>query len=195
MDLLPYSRTLLRAALFGMTVVLSLSGCSSLFDDPDQLIQVAQRGPATVNPTAAAQAINDYRRSRGLSTVTIDPKLMAIARGHSQAMARANKMSHKVRGEPSFSRRLSKGNYDAAIAVENVAAGHRNFSEALKGWKASAGHRANLLKPGVTQMGIAVSYADNGKYGNFWTLVLAKPDDRRTATGGPDAGPYVAIAR
>lgn len=109
-------------------------------------------------------------------------------------MARADNMSHRVRGESSFPQRLSQGGYDAGIAVENVSAGHRNFDEALAGWKASPGHNANLLKPGVTQMGIAVSYTANGKYGNFWTLVMAAPDDRR-ASLGPNAGPLVAVPR
>lgn len=188
-------RSAFRIIAVGLAPVFTLSACASVFDKPDELIKGAGRpGPATVNPGSAARTISAYRTSRGLSAVSVDSKLTAIARGHSQAMARADNMSHRVRGESSFPQRLSQGGYDAGIAVENVSAGHRNFDEALAGWKASPGHNANLLKPGVTQMGIAVSYTANGKYGNFWTLVMAAPDDRR-ASLGPNAGPLVAVPR
>ncbi|MCP4383503.1 MAG: CAP domain-containing protein [Hyphomicrobiales bacterium] len=160
-----------------LALTIGLSACQSLFQ-PEELIAGGRTGPATVSPANAARIISDYRRSRGLSSVTVSSKLNAIAASHSRAMARANKMSHRVRGEASFPKRLAAGGYDAAIAGENVAAGHRNFNEAFAGWKASRGHRANMLKPGVTEMGIAVSYTQEGKFGNFWTLILAKPDSR-----------------
>ena len=140
---------------------------------------------------SAAAEISSYRRARGLSAVSLDSELMGIAKSHSDAMARANKMSHVLWGEGSFQRRLSRGGYNAAIAVENVAAGHRTFAEAFAGWKASRGHNANLLKPGVTQMGIAVAFTPKSNYGNFWTLILAEPDNRQS-TLGSEAGPRVA---
>jgi uncharacterized protein YkwD len=184
----------LRAVAVALVVALPLSACISLFNKPEELISGAAPAPATVDPAAAARLISDYRRSHGLSPVTLNPQLMAIAAKHSRAMASADKMSHVLAGEGSFERRLSAGGYDAAIAAENVAAGHRNLDEAFAGWKASPGHNANMLKPGVTQMGIAVAYAQNSKYGNFWTLVLAEPDNRQAALG-PDAGPVVTVPR
>ncbi|MCB1487748.1 MAG: CAP domain-containing protein, partial [Bauldia sp.] len=147
--------------------------------------------PASVDAGSAAAEISSYRRARGLSAVSLDSELMGIAKSHSDAMARANKMSHVLWGEGSFQRRLSRGGYNAAIAVENVAAGHRTFAEAFAGWKASRGHNANLLKPGVTQMGIAVAFTPKSNYGNFWTLILAEPDNRQS-TLGSEAGPRVA---
>ena len=177
-----------REALRVVTLVIasgpSLSASAAFFRKRDKVIKGAGPAqPATVDPGAAAGEISSYRKGRGLSAVSLDPQLMDIASSHSAAMARANKMSHALWGEGSFQQRLSKGGYDAAIAVENVAAGHRTFAEAFAGWKASRGHNANLLKPGVTQMGIAVAYTPNSKYGNFWTLVLAAPDERRAAFG------------
>lgn len=175
-------------ALLVTALALGLAACQSLFK-PEQIIEGGRTGPATVSPAAAAQAITEYRRSRGLSPVTVDSRLNAIAASHSRAMARADRMAHVVRGEGSFQKRLSTGGYDAAIAVENIAAGHRNFNEAFAGWKASRSHNANMLKPGVTQLGIAVSYTREGRFGNFWTLVLAAPDTRRTASLGAGGAP------
>ncbi|WP_421725677.1 CAP domain-containing protein [Bauldia sp.] len=176
-------RSAAGTAVIVLALAFVLSACQSLFK-PEQIIEGGRTGPATVNAASAAQAISSYRRSRGLPAVTVDSKLNAIAASHSRAMARADRMAHVVRGEGSFQRRLANGGYDAAIAVENIAAGHRNFNEVLAGWKASRSHNANLLKPGVTSMGIAVSYTAEGRFGNFWTLVLAAPDTRRTAALG-----------
>jgi uncharacterized protein YkwD len=183
----------LAAALACLIAGAPLSACMSFFGKEDQIIEGAQPTPATVSPAAAAAKISDYRRSRGLPGVTVDARLNAIAERQASAMASADKMSHSVGG--SFPSRLSRGGYNASIAAENVAAGHRNLDEALAGWRASRGHNANLLKPGVTAIGIAVAYTPNSKYGNFWALVLATPDERSAAALGPDAGPVVAATQ
>jgi uncharacterized protein YkwD len=164
----------------------------SFLDSAERTVKVsANLPPATVNPAAAAAMVSNYRQSKGLSRVTLDSRLMAIANRHAQAMARAGKVSHAVAGEPNFPRRLSAGGYNAAIAAENVAGGQRNLDEAFAGWRKSPGHNANLLKPGVTEMGIAVAHSAKSKYRDFWVLVLAAPDTRGV-NAGPDAGPTIA---
>jgi uncharacterized protein YkwD len=67
--------------------------------------------------------------------------------------------------------------FPVKAAVENVGAGY-HLAEAFSGWRDSPPHRANMLKPGVTRMGIAAVYAPNSKYKVFWTLIMASPDDR-----------------
>jgi len=59
------------------------------------------------------------------------------------------------------------------LAVENVSAGYHTLAEAFSGWRDSPPHKANMLKGGVTKLGIAASYAPNTKYKVFWTLILA----------------------
>jgi uncharacterized protein YkwD len=161
-----------------------------LFKKKEQVIEGGQTGPATVNSAEAAAKITEYRRSRGLPAVTVDARLTAIAASQVQAMARARQMSHSLGG--SFPSRLSRGGYDALIAAENLAAGPRNLDEVIASWRASKGHNANLLKAGVTQIGIAVAYAPNNKYGNYWALVLGTPDTGQRQ--GPDAGPAALAA-
>jgi len=163
------------------------SALFGLFKKKEQVVPGGQTGPATVSSADAAAKISDYRRSRGQSSVAVDATLTAIALRQAQAMARAGKMSHSLGG--SFASRLGQGGYDALIAAENLAAGPRNFDEALASWRGSKGHNENLLKPGVTQIGIAVAYAPNNRYGNFWALVLGTPDTGQQQ--GPDAGPPV----
>ena len=64
------------------------------------------------------------------------------------------------------------------MAVENVSAGYHTLAEAFSGWRDSPPHRANMLKSGVTKLGIAASYAPNTKYKVFWTLILASTEPR-----------------
>lgn len=181
-------RGLLLSGLAALAVAATTSPSAALFGlfkKKEQVVPGGQTGPATVSSAEAAAKISDYRRSRGQSSVAVDATLTAIALRQAQAMARAGKMSHSLGG--SFSSRLSQGGYDALVAAENLAAGPRNLDEVLSSWRASKGHNENLLKPGVTQIGIAVAYASNNRYGNFWALVLGTPDTGQQQ--GPDAGP------
>ena len=60
--------------------------------------------------------------------------------------------------------------------MENISAGYHTLAEAFSGWRDSPSHRANMLKSGVTRMGIAAVYAPGSKYKVFWALILAAPD-------------------
>ena len=59
-----------------------------------------------------------------------------------------------------------------AIAAENIGAGFPTFSDMLKQWEASTGHRENLLIPGARRVGVA--FVDNPKspYRKFWAMVI-----------------------
>ena len=64
------------------------------------------------------------------------------------------------------------------MAVENISAGYHTLAEAFSGWRDSPPHRANMLKGGVTKLGIAASYAPGTKYKVFWTMILASTEPR-----------------
>ena len=90
-------------------------------------------------------------------------------------------------------RRLAAGGYDAAVAAENIGAGYHTLNEAFAGWRASSHHRANMLKKDVTKIGdSAAAYNKSSKFKDFWSLVLARPDER-PPDGGPNAGPPAGI--
>jgi len=144
--------------------------------------------PATVDPAAAAAMVSEFRRKSGLGAVTIDPTLAAIAAKHAKAMAAQDKLAHVLPGEVSFAARLTAGGYDAAYAAENVGAGYHTLDEAIAGWKASPPHRANMLNRNIDRIGIAVAYNKASRFKDFWSLVLAKPDERKMAAG-PVASP------
>lgn len=172
-----------------------LAACVSSLDSKTTVVAHDDR-PATVSPGAAAAMISEYRRGSGLSSVSVDGKLNAICAAHARRMASANKLAHVLPGEGSFAQRLGAGGYQAALAVENVGAGYNNLDEAFAGWKKSPSHRRNMLKSGVNRMGIAVAYAGDTRFKDWWCLILAQPDEQVAASrGGPTAGPLIAVPR
>jgi uncharacterized protein YkwD len=161
------------AALF---VTLLLAGCAAevpVVEAPSMYADMAVSG-ARLDAAAAATMISQYRQNNGLGTVEVDPELMRLAEAQSQAMADKNKLDHDVRAP--LAKRLTGAGYQANVAVENVSAGYHTLAEAFSGWRDSPPHKANMLKSGVTKIGIAASYAPNTKYKVFWTMILATPD-------------------
>ncbi len=122
--------------------------------------------------------ISGYRGNNGLGPVVIDPELMRLAGDQAHAMAARDKLDHDA-AHP-FAERIRKSGYNAAVAVENIGAGYHTLAEAFSGWRDSPPHRANMLNASVTRMGIAAVYTPKSKYKVYWSLIMAKPDDRRS---------------
>ena len=172
------SRHRARKILLAVAPALVLAGCAESTFDPRP---EPPRGPtfydsmaapgAHLDPISARDMISLYRSNHGLETLTVDPGLMAEAQAQAQAMAKADKLSHDVRG--SLTDRLDRVGYEKARAVENVSAGYHTMAEAFSGWRQSPPHNANMLAPGMRRMGIAAAYNPNTRYKVFWTLVLA----------------------
>ena len=154
--------------------LLMLGGCvtseAPLPEQSTMYLSMANGG-AKLDPQGAASMISLYRKNNGLGAVVIDPDLMKLAENQSNAMASRNKLDHDVTAP--LTKRLNASGYPATLAAENVSAGYHTMAEAFSGWRDSPPHRANMLKNGVTKIGIAASYAPNTKYKVFWTLILA----------------------
>jgi len=166
----------MRAAV-AIIGLLALGGCAAEapIEQPSMYLSMADGG-ARLDSQAAASMISLYRQNNGLGAVTVDPELMKLAEAQSQAMASHNKLDHDVKAP--LARRLNSAGYPASLAVENVSAGYHTLAEAFSGWRDSPPHRENMLKSGVTKLGIAASYAPNTKYKVFWTLILASTDQK-----------------
>jgi uncharacterized protein YkwD len=165
-------------AIIGLLgLLLALGGCAAEapIEQPTMYLSMANGG-AKLDPQAAASMISLYRQNNGLGSVVVDPELMQLAEAQSQAMASHNKLDHDVKAP--LAQRLNASGYPATLAVENVSAGYHTLAEAFSGWRDSPPHRANMLKNGVTKLGIAASYAPNTKYKVFWTLILASSEAR-----------------
>jgi uncharacterized protein YkwD len=164
-------------ATIAIIALLALGGCAgeAPIEEPTMYADMASAG-ARLDSQAAATMISQYRQNNGLGVVVVDPDLMKLAEQQSQVMASRNKLDHDVKAP--LAQRLNASGYPATQAVENVSAGYHTLAEAFSGWRDSPPHRANMLKNGVTKLGIAASYAPNTKYKVFWTLIMASSDPR-----------------
>ncbi len=118
------------------------------------------------------QQVNDFRWAHGLQPLRIEPIISAQARQHSLEMVSRGAISHA-----GFEERLKKigEKLPYRAGAENVAAsaGYENpAGTAVEGWKASPGHRNNMLGD-FTLTGIGIAQSDQGKY--FITQIFLKP--------------------
>jgi len=121
--------------------------------------------------TAAADyagAISAYRRAHGLSAVMSDSRLSEVALKQARAMASTGAISHSAGGN--FATRVAP--LRKSRAAENIGAGYLSFTEMLKEWEASSGHRANLLMEGARRVGVASVANPKSPYRKFWALVI-----------------------
>jgi len=137
-------------------------------------------------PTTAAQApsggtfadqvvslTNAQRASAGCPALTVSGTLTSVALAHSQDMAAHSYFEHNSQdGRTPFDRMTAAG-YAFRSAAENIAAGQRTPAEVVDAWMNSAGHRANILNCGLTQIG--VGYATGGSFGTYWTQDFGTP--------------------
>jgi len=165
------SATVLIGAL-----AVALAACTSEVAPPEQpTFYRSMASPAAqLDATTAASMISGYRQNNGLGPVTLDPALMQMAQAQAQAMAARDKVANDSKGE--FAKRMKAAGFDAKASGENISAGYHTLAEAFSGWRDSPPHRANMLKVGVSRMGIAAVYQPNSKYKVFWALIVAAPE-------------------
>ena len=121
--------------------------------------------------------ISQYRRAHGLPAVHADSTLTALAQQQANAMAARGVLSHTIAG--SFASRVANAN--VGHAGENIAMGQRSWADALRAWKASAGHNRNLLMPGATRIGVAVAHGGGARPRAYWAMLIAGGSDTRRA--------------
>jgi len=128
--------------------------------------------PAELTRTAAevVERTNRERTRHGLPPLTVDPRLTAAAQAHSTDMiARAFYSHTSPDGSQPWDRAAAAGARRRSIG-ENIACGQRSPAEVVEGWMNSPGHRANILKPDFTHIGIG--FAGGGSAGTYWTQLF-----------------------
>ena len=117
-------------------------------------------------PEAEAQLVslvNQEREKQGLAALKVDDRLTAAARQHSQLLAEHHLLSHQFEGEPPLPKRLAARFVRFDSDGENVAF-DTSIEQAHDGLMHSPPHRANILNPKFTAIGIGI--VKRGNY--FW---------------------------
>ena len=171
------SRTFRRARRFAGAAVVVTASLAGIAAAPAGAAAV----PASVDSVALAPAsvqtnlaayINNYRRANGLAPVLLTSRMQPAAQGHAAYMARINRLTHTGANGSNAGQRLLASGVRWSIWGENIAVGYSSSNAVFNAWRNSAGHRANMLNPRFTHIGIGVAYG----YGRWWwCLVLARP--------------------
>ena len=118
------------------------------------------------------QQINQYRQSRNLSPLTLDPRISEQARLHSEAMA-SSRVSFSHDGFEGRVKALEKS-IPYRSAAENIAY-NQGYSDpakqAVEGWLQSPGHLKNIQGE-FNLTGIGVTQNAKGEY--YFTQIFLK---------------------
>lgn len=134
---------------------------------------------AGVYPEGARRLLelaNQERAAVGLGLLTSRPDLVELALRHTQAMVQDDSIFHNLNllGKP------LRALLGASVVGENVG-WSTDIEDLHRRLMASAGHRASLLEPRFSVVGMAVVRSENGRY--YATQDFAQPD------GGPTLAP------
>lgn len=134
-------------------------------------LQVAER-ELKVDEAAESEMfrlVNEERRERGISELTLRSELVPVARAHATDMWERQYFSHVSPDGKDVGDRLDEAKVDYFLAGENLALAP-TVQTAHTGLMNSEGHRANILEPEFHRMGIGV--VDNGIYGKMFVEIF-----------------------
>jgi len=115
---------------------------------------------------AIVEMTNAFRHESRRGEVKPNAALTAAARAFADYLVKTGAFAHEADGRMPAERAKAQG-YRYCLVSENLAMNldSRGFDsrtlarEAVEGWKNSPGHRANMLEPSVTEIGVAVARA------------------------------------
>lgn len=159
-----------------------------------------KRDPALPSPTEArAQAKRDFagmitpkvremlrlvnaeRRKNGLSTVVLEPRLMAAALREARDMAAHGHLSHTGSDGSHMEDRIADVQYYYTKIAENIAATRATAAGTFQQWVDSRDHYQQMMITGATQAGIAYAHNPNRPKGgarlvHYWVLLIGRPN-------------------
>lgn len=122
--------------------------------------------------------INAERQNQGLRAYSMQGQLQAAARVHSADMACNSFISHTGSDGSGVRDRVGRQGYSWSWIGENIFSTGTTSSSApqvaFDWWMNSAPHRANLMSPNYTEIGLGYRYNPDTRRGYF-TAVFARP--------------------
>jgi uncharacterized protein YkwD len=98
---------------------------------------------------------NESRHQAGLPPVVVDERLMAAAQAKLFDMLKQDYFDHRTPDGRQPWTFMQAAGYRYQAAAENLAKGFDSETELQRAWMRSRGHRANILNPLFTEIGVA----------------------------------------
>ncbi len=121
------------------------------------------------------ELMNRDRQAAGIGTLLLDDRVTGVSRAHSEDMRKTKIVAHISPTTGSAADRVHAAGIKTALVLENVARAY-SVGEAHAGLMNSPGHRANILSPQATHVGIGVVLGDevSGRREMFLTQVFTR---------------------
>jgi uncharacterized YkwD family protein/spore coat assembly protein SafA len=116
---------------------------------------------------------NVQRSNKGLQVLKNNWQLSRVARYKSQDMVNKGYFSHTSPTYGSPFNMMENFGIRFSAAGENIAKGQRTPQEVVNAWMNSSGHRANILSPSYSEIGVGLAKDKNGV--SCWTQMFIKP--------------------
>ena len=157
---------------YGLTLVLGMSGGCGVIQKcaPPAPPVSAPSAPAGIS-SSCTDLVNVERAKAGLAPVTVVGALTQAAQDHSTYQAKQQTMTHTGSNGSNAGQRMEAQGFAWSTWAENVAAGQVDCPSVMSAWMGSAGHRANILNPAMTSIGIGAASGANGVI--YWTMDVA----------------------
>ena len=120
------------------------------------------------------QDTNDQRSANGLGGLSLNEKLDNAAQAKANDMAARNYWAHNTpEGNPPWVF-ITNAGYSYQTAGENLAYGFDSSGNAVAGWMASPGHKANILNTTYTEVGFGFANASDYQGTGPETIIVAE---------------------
>jgi uncharacterized protein YkwD len=116
---------------------------------------------------------NEERGRYNLPPLAHHETLTYLARAHSIDMAVHENMSHTGSDGRNMRSRIEDAGISWSRIAENVAAGQRTPEAVVEAWMNSPGHRANILDPTLTHLGVGLHRLEGVRFVYYWTQKFA----------------------
>jgi uncharacterized protein YkwD len=103
------------------------------------------------------ERVNAARAAAGLPAVVADPRLATAAQKHADDMLSRRYYNHLTPEGLTPRDRIEDAGLFSSLVAENIAEGEFSVAEVMDGWMKSEEHRANILNPRVTALGVGLA--------------------------------------
>ncbi|MDD3416317.1 MAG: CAP domain-containing protein [Lachnospiraceae bacterium] len=110
--------------------------------------------------TEVVRLVNVERAKQGLGALKIDAKVTSAANVRAKEIIQS--FAHTRPNGSSFATALKESGANYSGCGENIAWGQQSPETVVKAWMNSAGHRANILNPKFTTIGVGNTQNSNG---------------------------------
>lgn len=145
-----------------------------------------------MNVNSLLSNTNSERAANGQAALSLNSKLTNAAQAKANDMTARNYWSHNTpEGNPPWVFVDAEG-YSYLKAGENLAYGFNTSSDTITGWMNSAGHRANMLDSGFTEVGFGFANSANYNSSGPETVVVAMYGKPQVESANTSAAPAAA---